>query len=60
MDKRIYILMVVSFVVGLVELIIGGIIDLIAVDLQVSLGKVGFLITIYSLILGILGRFYWF
>ncbi|WP_339179996.1 MFS transporter [Oceanobacillus sp. FSL W7-1293] len=55
MDKRIYILMIVSFVVGLVELIIGGIIDLIAVDLQVSLGKVGFLITIYSLILGILG-----
>lgn len=55
MDKRIYILMMVSFVVGLVELIIGGIIDLIAVDLQVSLGKVGFLITIYSLILGLLG-----
>lgn len=55
MDKRIYILMIVSFVVGLVELIIGGIIDLIAVDLQVSLGKVGFPITIYSLILGILG-----
>lgn len=55
MDKRIYILMMASFVVGLVELIIGGIIDLIAVDLQVSLGKVGFLITIYSLILGLLG-----
>lgn len=55
MDKRIYILMVISFIVGMVELIIGGILDLIAKDLNVSLGNAGILITIYSLILGVVG-----
>ncbi|MBP2258105.1 DHA1 family purine base/nucleoside efflux pump-like MFS transporter [Virgibacillus campisalis] len=49
MDKRVYLLTIVSFVVGMVELIIGGILDLIAEDLDVSLGKVGLLITIFSL-----------
>ncbi|MEN1968100.1 MFS transporter [Lentibacillus sp. N15] len=53
MDKRVYLLMVISFVVGMVELIIGGILDLIAEDLDVSLGKAGFLITIFSLIFAI-------
>ncbi len=47
--------MIVSFIVGMVELIIGGILDLIATDLQVSLGKAGFLITIFSLIFAIAG-----
>ena len=55
MDKRVYFLMIVSFIVGMVELIIGGILDLIATDLQVSLGKAGFLITIFSLIFAIAG-----
>ncbi|QQZ10419.1 MFS transporter [Heyndrickxia vini] len=55
MDKRIYILMVISFIVGMVELIIGGILDLIATDLKIGLGKAGILITIYSFILGIVG-----
>lgn len=53
MDKRVYFLMTVSFVVGMVELIIGGILDLIAVDLNVSLGLAGMLITIFSLTFGI-------
>src|SRR5699024_1539631 len=53
MDKRVYFLMIVAFVVGMVELIIGGILDLIAADLNVSLGQVGFLITIFSLIFAI-------
>ncbi|MEW9677300.1 MFS transporter [Lentibacillus sp. L22] len=53
MDKRVYLLMVVSFVVGMVELIIGGILDLIAADLNVSLGQAGYLITIFSLIFAI-------
>lgn len=55
MDKRVYFLMIVSFIIGMVELIIGGILDLIATDLQVSLGKAGFLITIFSLIFAIAG-----
>lgn len=53
MDKRVYFLMTVSFVVGMVELIIGGILDLIAEDLNVSLGLAGMLITIFSLTFGI-------
>ena len=48
MDKRVYLLTIVSFVVGMVELIIGGILDLIATDLGVSLGQAGLLITIFS------------
>ncbi|SFE30023.1 MFS transporter, DHA1 family, purine base/nucleoside efflux pump [Lentibacillus persicus] len=53
MNKRVYFLMIVAFVVGMVELIIGGILDLIAADLGVSLGQVGFLITIFSLIFAV-------
>ncbi|WP_099156670.1 MFS transporter [Virgibacillus ndiopensis] len=53
MDKRVYFLMIVSFVVGMVELIIGGLLDLIAKDLHVSLGQVGLLITIFSFIFAI-------
>ncbi|MFG6497027.1 MFS transporter [Fictibacillus sp. UD] len=53
MNKRVYMLTIVSFVVGMVELIIGGILDLIAEDLGVSLGKAGFLITIFSLVFAI-------
>lgn len=53
MNKRVYFLMVISFVTGMVELIIGGILDLIAEDLNVSLSQVGLLITIYSLIFAI-------
>ncbi|GFZ87782.1 MFS transporter [Compostibacillus humi] len=49
MDKRVYLLTIVSFVVGMVELIIGGILDLVAADLQISLGQAGLLITIFSL-----------
>lgn len=32
MDKRVYFLTIISFIVGMVELIIGGILDLIATD----------------------------
>ncbi|TFJ91350.1 MFS transporter [Lentibacillus salicampi] len=53
MNKRVYFLMIVAFVVGMVELIIGGILDLIADDLNVNLGQVGFLITIFSLIFAV-------
>lgn len=53
MDKRVYFLMIVSFIVGMVELIISGLLDLIAEDLDVSLGAAGFLVTIFSLIFAI-------
>lgn len=53
MDKRVYLLTIVSFIVGMVELIIGGILDLVATDLDVSLGKAGLLITIFSLVFAI-------
>jgi MFS transporter, DHA1 family, purine base/nucleoside efflux pump len=50
MDKRVYLLTIVSFVVGMVELIIGGIIDLVAADLHVSIGKAGLLISVFSIV----------
>lgn len=53
MDKRVYLLTIIAFVVGMVELIIGGILDLVAEDLQVSIGKAGLLITIFSLVFAI-------
>jgi MFS transporter, DHA1 family, purine base/nucleoside efflux pump len=52
-DKRVYFLMIVSFVIGMVELIISGILDLIAEDLHISLGHAGHLITIFSLIFAV-------
>ncbi|MFO1442522.1 MFS transporter [Bacillus sp. Bva_UNVM-123] len=54
MDKRVYLLALISFVVGMVELIIGGLLDLVANDLKISLGQAGFLITIFSLTFAIL------
>lgn len=53
MDKRVYFLMIVSFVIGMVELIINGILDLIANDLDVSIAQAGYLITIFSFIFAI-------
>ncbi|MRG88119.1 MFS transporter [Salinibacillus xinjiangensis] len=53
MDKRVYFLMVISFVIGMVELIISGILDLIAEDLGVSLAQAGYLITIFSFIFAV-------
>ncbi|WP_226580316.1 MFS transporter [Halobacillus litoralis] len=53
MNKKVYLLAVVAFVVGTVELIIGGILDLVAEDLGVSLGRAGLLITIFSLVFAV-------
>lgn len=55
MDKRVYLLTVVSFVVGLVELLLGGILHLVATDLQVSLGQVGLLISVFSFVFALSG-----
>lgn len=48
MDKRIYTLTFITFLVGLSELIIGGLLPLIATDLKITLGQTGLLITAFS------------
>lgn len=54
LDRRIY-LAAIAFVVGMVELIIGGILDLVALDLGVSVGRAGLLITVFALVFGVGG-----
>ncbi|MFM1652865.1 MFS transporter [Brevibacillus sp. B_LB10_24] len=49
MNANILILAIASFVVGTVELIIGGILDLIADDLRISISHAGWLITVFSI-----------
>lgn len=55
MDKRIYLLTAIAFVVGMVELLIGGILDLVSSDLSISLGRAGLLITVFALVFGLSG-----
>lgn len=55
MDKRIYLLASIAFVVGMDELLIGGILDLVARDLGVSIRQAGLLITAFALVVGISG-----
>ncbi|QLG40936.1 MFS transporter [Paenibacillus sp. E222] len=50
MNKKVYVLAIAAFVVGTVELILGGILDLIATDLHLTLAKAGYLISIFSLV----------
>lgn len=49
MKLSVYILAGTCFVVGTVELVIGGLISVMATDLSVPVSKVGQLITVYSL-----------
>ncbi|MDQ0171600.1 MFS transporter [Paenibacillus tundrae] len=53
MNKKVYVLAIAAFVVGTVELILGGILDLIATDLHLSYAKAGYLISIFSLVYAI-------
>lgn len=55
MDKRVYLLMAIAFGVGMVELIIGGILDLVALDLHITEGRAGLLITFFALTFAISG-----
>lgn len=50
-----YILAIAAFVVGTVELIIGGTLDLVANDLGVSISAAGQLITVYSVVFALSG-----
>lgn len=53
MDTKIYILAIAAFVVGTVELIIGGILDVVAQDLNISISTAGWLITAFSIVFAI-------
>ncbi|TSB47330.1 MFS transporter [Alkalicoccobacillus porphyridii] len=55
MNFKVYVLAVSAFVVGMVELIIGGILPVMSKDLGVSVGAVGQLITIFALVFAISG-----
>ncbi|MEC0369160.1 MFS transporter [Paenibacillus chibensis] len=55
MNYKIYILAVACFVTGMVELIVGGILDLISGDLHISLSAAGQLITLYSIVFALSG-----
>ncbi|MGN1386088.1 MAG: MFS transporter [Bacillus sp. (in: firmicutes)] len=53
MNFKVYILAIAVFVVGVVELMVGGILPLIAADLNVSISTAGQLITVFALVLAI-------
>ncbi|MFD0826204.1 MFS transporter [Neobacillus sp. M.A.Huq-85] len=53
MNFRIYLLAIVSFVVGMAELIVGGILDIVSDGLGISISIAGELITVYSLVFAI-------
>ncbi|GKV56390.1 purine efflux pump PbuE [Sporosarcina sp. NCCP-2222] len=55
MDFRVFILAVSTITVGLVELVVGGILPVIADDLGVSIGTAGQLITVFALVYAIAG-----
>ncbi|HLS23540.1 MAG TPA: MFS transporter [Pseudogracilibacillus sp.] len=53
MDRRVYMLMLIAFVVGMSELIVGGILDLIATDLHITISTAGLLITVFAFVFAI-------
>lgn len=55
MNFRVYILAICTVIVGLVELIIGGILPAVSKDLNVTIGTAGQLITIFAIVYAISG-----
>lgn len=55
MNFRVYILAIVTVIVGLVELIVGGILPMIATDLNISVSAAGQLITVFAIVFAISG-----
>src|SRR5690625_2022224 len=53
MDKRVYMLTAVAFVVGMAELIVGGILDIVADDLGIQVSSAGLLITVFAFVFAI-------
>lgn len=55
MNFRVYILAFTAVSIGLVELIVGGILPVIADDLQISLSSAGQMITVFALVYAVAG-----
>ncbi|SKB02157.1 MFS transporter [Sporosarcina newyorkensis] len=55
MDFRVFLLAVSAITVGLVELVVGGILPVVADDLNVSIATAGQLITVFALVYAIAG-----
>ncbi len=55
MNSKVYVLAVAAFVVGMAELIIGGILPLIVSDLKVSVATAGQLISVFALVFAVSG-----
>src|SRR5690625_1743602 len=55
MNFKVYILATATVIVGLVELIVGGILPIIAEDLNITIGSAGQLITVFALVYAISG-----
>lgn len=55
MDLRVFLLSIIAVTVGLVELVVGGILPIIAGDLNVSIATAGQLITVFALVYAIAG-----
>jgi len=55
MDVRVLLLAISTITVGLVELVVGGILPVIADDLQVSIASAGQLITVFALVYAVSG-----
>lgn len=55
MNIKVYVLALSAFVVGMVELVIGGILPIIAEDLQITVSAAGQLITVFALVLAVAG-----
>lgn len=55
MNAKVYVLALSAFVVGMVELVIGGILPVIANDLQVTVSAAGQLITVFAFVLAVAG-----
>lgn len=55
MNSKVYVLAVAAFVVGMVELVIGGVLPLIVEDLDVSVAKAGQLISVFALVFAVSG-----
>src|SRR5690625_6715466 len=53
MNKKVYMLMAIAFVVGMSELIVSGILDLIASEVQVKISTAGLLITVFAFVFAI-------
>lgn len=55
MDFRVFLLALIAVTVGLVELVVGGVLPIIAKDLNVSIATAGQLITVFAVVFAIAG-----